>query len=235
MDIEEVQGEARKTFDMRARLAGASRRTKVISVYTDDTAGEVLGSVEDEKIGEYKTGRKIRTGLIGELDEIKERATQAIGLLDEEAEDYAERTNEINEQLTTEAAEVVEKITELREQMRKSSMTFTLQALPDIIVRDMRRKSKAALDIKGKNIPEDREDEYLLEYTAQMLSASTQQFVDHESGDTFSELSVEQAHNLRDFLPPGQFPRLDRAMVELSIEVAISNQATDSPDFSPGI
>lgn len=231
MDIEGIQEEARKTFDMRARLAGATRRHKEVTVYTDDTAGAELGGVSDEMAGEYKTGRKIRTGLIGQLDELRERTDQKIALLDEEAADYDDKVAEITSALAAETAEITDGIGVLREKMHKTSMTFTLQALPDIVVRDMRRKSKAALDITGKGIPEGREEEYALEYTAQMLSASVGRWVDNAEGDTYRELTVEQAKDLRDFLPPGQFPRLDRAMVELSIEVQISNQATDSADF----
>lgn len=226
-----VQDEARKTFDMRARLMGATRRTKTVTVYTDDTAGAELGSVVDEMLGEYATGRKIRTGLIGKLDEITERAKSSVLLLDEDADDYDERVAEINAMIGEESDAITAEITALQEKMHESSMTFTIQALPDVIVRSITRKAKAALEIKGKGIPEALEEEYALEYTAHFLSASTVQFTDNASGETFRELSVEDAKALRDFLPAGQFPRLDRAMVELSIEAQISNQATDTPDF----
>lgn len=231
MNIEEIQTEARNTFDMRARLAGATRRSKQVTIYTDEVAGAELGGVQDEMVGEYKTGRKIRTGLIGQLDQIREDAERETALLDSDDEDYEEQAAEITARLKASSEEVLEKVNALRERMAKTSMTFTLHALPDIIVRDMRRKTRAALDIKTKNIPDDLEEEYGLEYTAQMLAASVASWVDNQTGQTHGGLTVEQAKDLRDLLPVGQFSRLDRAMVELSIEVAISNQATDSADF----
>ena len=232
VDIEGIQEEARNTFDMHARLAGVSRRTKEVTVYLDDTAGAELGGVEDETIGEFVTGRKIRTGLIGRLDEIAEDAKRQVALLDEESDDYEEKVAAINASLEFNSAGIADEIKQLRERLHKSSMTFTLQALPDVIVRGLRRQARAALDITTKGIPESLEEEFDLEYTAQFLAASVSRWVDNQTGEVYKSLTADAARSLRDLLPPGQFPRLNRAMVELSHEVAISNQATDSADFS---
>lgn len=233
LDIDEatVVTEARKTFDLRARLAGAKRRTKTVTVFTDDATGALLGGAVDEKIGEYKTGRKIRTGLIGELDAITDQAQGAINLLDENDDDYEAAVTLINERLQADSKAVVAKIKKLRAQMKKSSMEFTLQALPDLVMRDVRRKARKALDIAEKGIPEALQESYNLKYSAIIIAASVVSWTDHESGESFNELTVEQAEALQDYLPVGQYQQLDKAVLELSIEMTITNAATDSPDF----
>lgn len=222
-DVDQIQSEARKTFSLRDRILGTSTRRKMVTVYTDVNAGARLGYVEEDQFG-----RKTRKGLIGQLDEFKADLENRLRLLaDDDDEAIALLKNEFDEK----TADLLSQITELREELAKTAFIFTLQSIPTVIVESMRRKAKKALDIKGKNIPEDREDEFAVEYACQFLAASVASWKDAESGETYDSLTVEQAHELRDYLPAGQWFTLDQAIAELSIEKAIGNAGTDDVDF----
>lgn len=222
MDIEQIQSDARENFSLRDRLATGGRRTKTVTIYTDANAGAKLGFAED---GTYT---RERAGLLGELDEIRTDIQQRLKFTDENDEDaiaalkaeLAERTGALREQ-----------ITELRDELNKTAFIFTLQSLPNVIVRSLRRKARQALGIKGKDIPEDMQEDYALEHTAQFVAASVVEMTDNLTGVTHKGFTVEQAHELLDFLPPGQFDVLDNAIMNLSIERTVGKASTDDLDF----
>jgi seryl-tRNA synthetase len=231
-DIDEIIEEAREGFDLRARLQGVRTRTKQVTVFTDDETGALLGGAEDVLIPgtEIVSGRR-RWGVQGELDEIAHRAEALAKRLEgspsPEDEDAlsaeAESLNAQREKLTRKAASLIKKL-------RATSLTFTLRSVPELVVRDTRRKARNALGIKSKGI-EGREEEFSLEYTAILLAASVDSWTDAASGQTFDELTVRQAKDLYDFLPVGQFAKLDRGMTELSMQASIGEYGTDSADF----
>lgn len=223
--IETIEAEAREGYSLFARLAESNNRTKTVTVYTDPALGVELGyAVDGEDFG-IKTGQRVRKGLIGEMDELRERGALVV----------AHGTDEEVEAVSAEIAEakksLVAKIKKLQKEMQKTSLVFTLQSVPEIVIKDARRKARKALGIKGKGIPEGRQEEYNDEYTCQMLAASVLSWEDKKVGKKFDSLSVEEAHNLQNFLPRGQFPVLDATMVELSLEVSIANAAVDDVDF----
>lgn len=224
MDIEEIQNEARKGYDLRARLAESNSRTKTVTVYTDANLGAELGYATDEEVyAGIKSGRRIRKGLIGELDALKEQAAALEG--DEGA------TQDDVDEIHKRAKSIGAKIAKVRKEMEQTAFVFTLRSVPEAVIKDCRRKARKSLGIKGKGIPEGREEEYADEYTFHMLAASVQSWEDKKTGDTFDAVTVDQARDLQGFLPRGQFQRLDEAMVELSLEVAIANSAVDDADF----
>lgn len=227
-DIEQIQDEAREGFSLRDRLAGVSQRRKTVTIYTDSAVGAELGSAEDQTDGlGLKTGRRVRKGLLGEMDALTERIEIELARAGTDKEAVAAVQADFDK---AEAA-LKRKIKAAQKKLNETAMVFTLQALPDIIVRDARRKARKELGIKNKNIPEDKQEDYSLEYTAQVVAASVATWVDNLDGKTHTGLTVEQARDLRDLLPFGQFARLDHAVYELSFEAAIGNQATDSADF----
>lgn len=231
----DIANEAREGFDLRQRLAGANNLTKTVTVYTDAAIGAELGQAVDEVIGEnIRTGRRVRKGLIGELDELKDRAEsltrqmtaeEAAGL--EPSESLVAEAADIQKQVKT----IGPKVSALRKKLDASAMIFTLRSLPDVIIRGVNRSTRQTLGIKGKGIPEARQEDYSLEYTAQMLAASVVSWKDNQSGESHTLLTVQQAHDLADYLPRGQFPRLDVAMAELHYDSQIADQSTDSADF----
>jgi seryl-tRNA synthetase len=229
-EVDTIVQEAREGFDLRARLAGTSKREKTVTIYTDADTGSKLGGAEDIVLPgtEIVSGRR-RWGVQGQLDEISQRAEALAKQITDGKVSDEEAGDEIAT-LETKRAELTKQAEKLLKKLDESALVFTLQAVPDLVVRDSRRIARKNLGIKAKGI-EGREEEFSLEYTAVLLAASVASWTDKLSGDTFDELSVDQAKQLRDFLPVGQFSKLDRAMVELSMEAAIGNYGTDSADF----
>ena len=234
-EFEEIQEEARSGFSLRDRLAGTSGLRETVTIYTDAAAGKELGHASDEDFGNgLKTGRRVRAGLVGELDALQEEGEALAKQIDA----YNEADIEVPDEDAARAAEISAEMKRVRaaiasvtKRLKASSMEFTLHTLPKAIIKDVKRKSRESLGLKAKGIPEARMEEYETEYTAQMLVASTESWVDNQSGESYTKLTVEQARDLEGYLPVGQFDHLDRAMVELSIKAAIGNVATDSADF----
>lgn len=229
---EDIQEEARDGFDLVERLLSVSPRTKEVTIYTDVKAGAELGGAEDVKQGDIVMGRR-RWGIRGRIDEISNEAQSLQSqreylTLDGEAQDALDaRAAELEKEMKA----LTKRIPPLLKTLTATALVFTLRTLPDIIIRDARRKAKQNLDLKGKNIPEDRAEEYSLEYAAILLAESTSQWVDNKSGKVYHSLSIKQAHDLKDYLPAGEFDKLDRAMYKLSMESAIGKNATDDLDF----
>ena len=223
--FEQIVEEAQGSFDLRQRLLGIAPLTKKVTVYTDAATGKELGGAEDQKgQGGIVLSRR-RWGVQGRLEEIGLRA-EALG----KQEDLDEDDPEIAA-LEKEMSDLQKKAKTLLAKLDKSALSFTIRAVPELVIRDCRRKAKQNLGIKGKGV-QGQEEEYGLEYTALLLSASVEKWVDHASGDTHLSLSEQQARDLRDFLPAGQFARLDAAMIEVSFEAQIgATYGTDDADF----
>lgn len=220
--VDSAEEEGRSGYDLRARLRGANKLTQEITVYTDEVAGKELGGSEDE-LSPYgvKVGTR-RWGIKGDLEELSERLDALRGQDNPDAEELAE--------IQSEVAKAAAKLPALLKKLDESALVFTLKSVPELIVRDTRRKAKRAAGIKGKKI-EGFEEEYALEYTPLLLVASVVSWKDKASGEEFSTLAVEEAKALADELPAGEFAKLDAAMIELSFKSHIGKQATDSADF----
>lgn len=227
-EFDEIQDEARKEFSLRDRLAGISQRRATVTVYTDAATGALLGVAEDEKDQfDLKTGRRTRRGLLGEMDALIESTENAIATIKDDPDAVKAATAALDK----EQAALTRKITAAQKKLDSTALVFTLQTLPDIIIRDARRKARKELGLKAKSIPEDRLEDFTLEHVAQLVSASVSEWTDKQTGEKHAGLTVSQARDLRDYLPRGQFDRLDHAVAKLSFEAAISNSVTDSADF----
>lgn len=220
--FEAIVEEARTGFDLRERLLGASSLSKTVYIYTDAATGKELGGAEDVKGQGGIVLNRRRWGVQGRLEEIKLRAEYLLKQEDHDLDEISALEKE-REELSKKAAALLKKLD-------KTALVFTIRAVPELVIRDTRRRAKQNLGIKGKGI-EGREEEYSLEYTALLLAASVEKFVDNASGETYTSLSEQQARDLRDYLPAGQFAKLDNAMIEVSFEAQIGENGTDSADF----
>ncbi|WP_217182695.1 hypothetical protein [Streptomyces sp. AC495_CC817] len=234
-EITAIQEEAREGYDFRARLAGANNRRKTITVYTDAAAGDKLGYAIDAVLpGGIKTGERLRKGLVGKLDALAiegDALLKRFDALEEAGAEIPDVDNDRVKEITAERAKLTKQIDALKERLKGTGIEFHLISLPKMIQKKVKRETRQALGLKAKGIPESRQEEYDDEYTARILSASVEKWTDHENGETSSSLSVQQAKDLEDFLPEGQFPRLDRACVELTFEAAIADGSVDDADF----
>jgi seryl-tRNA synthetase len=234
-EIHDIQEEARDDFDLSKRLAGRAERKKTITVYSDADAGDELGYAdEEEEMFGIKTGRRARSGLLGELDALQAEGEALAKLFETNAELEIDNDDEDlarAQAIPGEIKALKARIEKLRKQLKETSFEFTLHTLPEIIQDAVKRETRDALKIKGKGIPDARQEEYNREFVAQMLVKSTERWVDLETGEEHSSLSLERARSFKRYLPRGQFDRLDEAMVKLSFQAAIANSATDNADF----
>ena len=224
-DIEDVAEQARSGFDLASRLMGAPRLEKTVTVYTDPVTGKALGGAENATDRGIIIGRK-RWGVLGDIDRLEERIKIALNRA-EAGEDHGEDLDALESEL----ADLKKKSASLLKKLDSTALVFTLRAVPGLVIRDARRKARKNLNIKAKGISADQEEAFQLEVTNIVLAASTVQYVDNKSKQTIPTLSVEDATALRDYLPVGQYDKLDIALAELSLEAQIGNHATDSADF----
>lgn len=222
-DAEDFIEEVRDGYSLRDRLRGVSTRTKTVTLHTDAVAGEALGGAEDIVDGYGLVQGRRRWGLIGDLELLVEQANR---LSEEDSPDEAE-VKAIAAQIDELKAEVPAAVKKLE----KSALIVTVRTVPNLIIRDCRRKARKALGIKGKSIPEARLEEYELEHLAHLVAASVESWEDRQAKQKFTSMTLDEARALRDELPFGQFAKLDRAIGELSFEAAIANNITDTPDF----
>lgn len=234
-EITKIRDEAREGFDFRARLAGANNRRKTVTIYTDAAAGDELGYAFDATLpGGIKTGDRHRKGLVGKLDALEAESKALLAHFDalEAAElEIPDVDQERVKEITAEIAKVREEIDVVRERIKHSAFEFHLISLPEIADRKAKREARQALNLKVKGIPEARQEEYDLEHAARIISASVESWIDVAEGEKHDGLTPAQVHDLRDYLPRGQFPRLESACVELSFEAAIMNASVDDADF----
>ncbi|MFT4258048.1 hypothetical protein [Microbacterium sp.] len=234
-EIEEIQAEAREGFDFRARLANANNRRRVVTVYTDAAIGEKIGYAVDEELpGGIKTGRRTRKGLAGKLDALYEEAealNKHFDFLEESGQEIPDvdvaRVKEIKAQI----GKIEKELAAVRKDLESTAFEFHLISLPSIADRKARREAKVALGIKGKNIPEAKADDFNAEFASRLIAASVEKWVDRQTGVTYTGITPEQVNDLRDWLPIGQYARIDTAVSELSFQAAIADGATDNADF----
>lgn len=208
---EEVQ-EERKGFDLIDRLVNRpKRKPEVVDLYMNEELGSRLGYVGD-RINEFgiKVGR-IREGLIGELEAEHAKA---------EAADES-----VIDRLETELREIAQ-------QIRKDSLTVTLQWIPPIAEELLEKESLEAIGLKADaRVPEEREEEYKKAWLARALVATIVSVKDNSSGAVKDRLSIAEADAIGRYLPKEQAARLDLALGKLLHRDAISREALDSADF----
>lgn len=218
-EVEEVDGiiaEAKTDYDLIDRLRKRGMRTATIKLYTDEITGDLLGTAHDEPVnnilGIPVSSKRVREGVLGEIDELESVINPNDGQKKRLKALHAEAKK-------------------LRATLEATSIIFKLRAVPQIIVDSVRRETKQALKIKGKNIPEDREEEFIQKNNALLLSKIIESFTDTEAGITQNGISVEWAEGLKEYLPPYEYVRLNVKLNEIQFKNALSEGVTDQADF----
>jgi hypothetical protein len=209
-EIESIILEAKTGYDMRARLNGSARRKASIKIFTNEVAADELGYAKDvDKVNTF-----------GIVDGTTRERVGILGLIDgDDGSDDA-----YSAQLDTEAAA-------LRKLLDESALTFSLAAVPTLVVQGARRKARESFGIKGTTIPDADVENYNHAYVARLFSAIIVSFVDHETGETYDGLDYDGAASLKDLLPPSEYARFDAKVVELQFKNAIDESVTAQADF----
>lgn len=209
IDIDEEVTEAKSGFDLKARLSGRALRTTTIELFTDEVTGEK--HLDNENMLEaYK--------LI-----IDASATPDLVLTDEMKATLATAKKE--------AARIKKEQPKLLEELHKSSLTFELRATPRIVKEAATRAAFKATHTEPGNIPADKITPFNQAHAAYMLAHMVTGYTDNDSGQKVSHLTVEDAQNLREFLPEAQYARLEAAVSDLNDRNMISEAVTASADF----
>lgn len=215
---EEFVEEVKSTFDLSARLRGRSLRTDSVVVYTDEVTAERIQTLETalQQLSDMPTS-------------LKTIANAARGFGIEAAADALDKISAEGIRDIGEYTRIEEEKAELVEKLKDSALKVELQALPQIIVRDIRRQAKKKLGIKG-NVSEDRLDEFSEVVAVLALTKAITSLRDADGG-VVDDLSYEQAKDIVDYLPISESNKIDAAMYDLGYSDVISGVITDTPDF----
>ena len=113
----------------------------------------------------------------------------------------------------------------------ESKLVFHLRAVPELIVKDIRRKARKAYIVKGSgNIPEDKMPEFLSTYSALLLAAITVN-VDNADGEESGPLSEALAADIENYLPAYEYKRLDAKVAEIQFQQSVADGVTANADF----
>lgn len=182
---------------------------------------------ETFSLRERLMNRPQRTGEVTVFtDEVLGRKHQELSLQLEAARLVSDDSDESNERI----AEIEKELREVATEVYKTGLTFSLRAVPEIVVKDVRRKTRKNLNIKGK-IPEDRLEEFNDAFTAGIFSKAIEGFRDHESDAKVDTFTYQDARDLADYLPKSEWEKVDRAVGDIQFSNSISEAVTEDADF----
>lgn len=118
----------------------------------------------------------------------------------------------------------------LTDELHRSGITFHLRATPDIVNKKADRDARKFLGIKG-NVPAEQLNDYADQYTARIFADTVEQWTPHETGEVKTELTIPEALALKNFLPTGQYAKLDAAVADLNFKAQIADTVTADVDF----
>ncbi len=95
-----------------------------------------------------------------------------------------------------------------------------------------RKKAKARAGVKAKDPSAEQEEKIFEAYEPLLVVASTVGWTLKAKKQHFDEISYKQVCDLRGGLPRGEWPKLTRAIYELSLKDQIAHSAVSTPDFS---
>ncbi|QIK61798.1 hypothetical protein G7068_16155 [Leucobacter viscericola] len=209
--VEEVQQE-RKDFDLLDRLVNRPKRDpQIVTLYMNEELGTKLGYVREEKNALGVPMGYSKSGLVGELHDEESK--------DEESRD-GERIKALQEKIRETAAEI-----------KRDSLTVTLQWIPPIAEELLQKESLEAVGLKSLPVPDNKLEEYQKEWFARALVSTLVSIMDNSTGARKDKLRLEEAASLRNYAPKEQQRQLDRALNALLNRAAISEEALDSADF----
>lgn len=225
-------GDARDVFAANGQFAGRAR---------EGILGEIdLAEFEKAKAIEAMRQETIRAAGLKWMSE------NPTGLFDETTVEHPEyKTPDIDKKIKA----LEKKRDALMEEMEATALTFSLRAVPPIIQKDCLRLAKKSQKARERNASldaddpkydeewaefdaDDKKEWFAQAQTAHLLTKMIQSVKDHESGGVNTVTTFEDAMDYIDFLPPGQFSRLDFKLGELQIKDAISRSIESQEDFS---
>lgn len=233
-----IIAEAKANYDLGKRLRTRPARVETVRVYTDEVAGARLGGIEPvfAANGAYLGERA--WGIVKDLKEIKasvERTRDDVkrlqGIEDADFSEEIARLEAEIEDSQAKAEALAEEARKLAEKLEESAIDIELKSLPPVVRNNAKRKAKSELKIKGK-VSADQQDDYDREHEAQLLTLAAVSLTDHAEGHKQTGIPIEEARQIRDFLPDSEYKRITDKLIELEFQASIAKSAVDDPDFS---
>lgn len=239
-EIEKLEQVTKRGFNLKERLENRGLRKETVVLYLDEELGPELGWAYPIKnqIGEQIAWE--RSGVIGEIDETENGKMQAhaaynMNVAKMSEEDAAEAKKNLDaivagfdKQLKT----LYKRKDELIAKLTETGLTVKLRAVPPIIQKDTARRARKTLGIEEKGIPEDRKDVYYIAEQAHLMTVMVQSVTDNSTNISNDEMTYDDAIAMMDFLPPGQWERLNDAIFRVQFTDAISRSIESQEDFS---
>ena len=218
VDVKEVVKEAKTTYDFEARLAGRPMRAEKITLYTDEPTGNKLGyakDVETRSVLGIKSGtERARAGVLGEIDELEALSAGA------PTPEQAKKLKALRKEADA-----------LKATLKATSFNIKLRAVPPLIAGSYSRKVRKDLGIKGKGIPEDKEEDFRALSMAYLLADTIVSYEDVREGVVLDKITVENAKTMKAYLPPFEYARLDMLLGNLQFKNSIDESVTDKANF----
>lgn len=128
-------------------------------------------------------------------------------------------------------ANLTSQLEQLAELTRASRVTVTLQAIPAIVLKDIKRKARKAFVKKGP-IPEEKLDDYLEVFNHYVVGSCIRRVVDADGAvDETNWLDHNNVKKLEDFLPGSEWQKLWDKVEDIQFADKIGQLATSDPDF----
>jgi uncharacterized protein (UPF0335 family) len=251
---ERVAKITKKGFDLKALLEGRGLRRASITLYLDEELGVELGNAYDEMVQvpgyPMPQRRRKRSGVIGDLDALYEEKAGVEERISKEVLDNASdgkpetaeeadgrhkihsKYEDVLKSLTEQIENLEERKAELIAELEKTGLVVQLRAVPPVIEKDCRRKAKETLGIQSKNVPEDLMEDMRKTELAHLMTVTIQSIPDIATDTVNDDVTYQDAIDLMDLLPPGQWSRLDEKLYEVQFTDAISRQIESQEDFS---
>jgi hypothetical protein len=245
-EIKKVQTLTKRGFDPKARLQNRGLRRATITLFLDEEKGVELGWAR-EIYNEFNQPVGMEhEGVLGELDLAVRLRENRIAEHEKALQEHAEAANAgkvtgtrakaapklDNADIDERIAELEAKRDELVKELERTGLTIKLRAVPPIIEKGTRRQAKVTLGINEKNIPDDKKEEFNIAAMAHLMAVMFQSVTDNESGEVNEETTYDDAIALMDYLPPGQWHRLDNQIGKVQFTDAISRVIESQEDFS---
>lgn len=246
--VSEIAEMTKKGFDLQARLRGRGLRKATITLFLDEQKGPELGWAYNVENEFNQVVGRAREGVVGDIDRLQEelavkrdewRIAQAAAeaLVDKEqkaanAKSVKDAIDSAEETYASRYEELEARRVELLGELIGTAIVINMTAVPNVIQKDTRRRAKETIGITEKGVPDDRKAEFNLAQTAHLMTVMFKLVTDNETGDANDVLSYDDAIALMDYLPLGQFRRLDQMMGQVQFTDAISLSIEGQEDFS---
>lgn len=216
--VEQVAQEVKKNFSLRERLENRGLRRVTTTVFLDENLG-----------ARHKAAAERVSTIEAAIEAAEEERKMAESVWNETV--AAEASQKIAA-LHSDLSPALKEVDDILKSLKRESLTIALRAVPAKIAKDCRRRAKVSCDISGKDIPEDRMEDYVQSYNAHLLNLTVVSVTDNATEAVNDGLSYQDAVDLIEMLPPGQYQRLAGIVNEIQFRDAFSEALEVQEDFS---